>query len=828
MEEGGSYIYVYLKATPSQAVGDIVEVTGTTTTFGGAVQFGSDSVVTKINTITVTVPTANELAGTAITNYADNFAVGDYIEITGNLIVDGTYVNLILADTTVKGSLQSLSTELDLSTYNGKDVIVKGYVLYVSGSTTKYLNLLVTDIEEVQAVTYDTIAEVKAGLVGDSYTTKGTVVGLTGSGFLMEEGGSYIYVYLKAIPSQAVGDIVEVTGTTTTFGGAVQFGSDSVVTKINTTTVTVPTANELAGTAITNYADNFAVGDYIEITGNLIVDGTYVNLILADTTVKGSLQSLSTELDLSTYNGKDVIVKGYVLYVSGSTTKYLNVLVTDIEEKSVTELFKLTILTVNDLHGYIEQEEDGTGGISNMAYLFNQIRNENILDDVVLIANGDMFQGTAISNMTYGLSVLECMNAMGFDAMGIGNHEFDWGLDKILEYFDGDLTNGEANFPLLNANIYLLSDGSLLTVENGNVFQYRIIEKEGIKVGIISYIGDVYNSIIYTAVEPYEFDTNFANSVQQIANNLDSMGVDIIIVNIHDGNSSDIKSYYPNQQIAELKNSDGEYLVDLVINGHTHSYQTDMINRTGGNPLLLVQAGGKGNSFGKISFTIDMSTKEIVGQQISLVDVSTAGTNYDQSVQDIVDEYAEAMGSEALAVAGETVLYTSQLQSWVGNLMIAATGADIALSNDGGIRSTGNIVSGEDITIATLYEISPFDNTIILMELTYEEMEDIIYREPVFYVLADGVELNPGQTYTLAVISYVYGWDELQEDASTEDIDTGLIVRDLMIADVILKGEQGEAFSPISSPEASIGLIYQSIYANMDVESDNYKAISIC
>ncbi|MDD4184375.1 MAG: hypothetical protein PHI01_03070, partial [Candidatus Izemoplasmatales bacterium] len=208
MEEGGSYIYVYLKAIPSQAIGDIVEVTGTTTTFGGAVQFGSDSVVTKINTITVTVPTANELAGTAITNYADDFEVGDYIEITGNLIVDGTYVNLILPDTTVKGSLQSLSTELDLSTYNGKDVIVKGYVLYVSGSTTKYLNLLVTDIEEVQAVTYDTIAEVKAGLVGDSYTTKGTVVGLTGSGFLMEEGGSYIYVYLKAIPSQAIGDIV--------------------------------------------------------------------------------------------------------------------------------------------------------------------------------------------------------------------------------------------------------------------------------------------------------------------------------------------------------------------------------------------------------------------------------------------------------------------------------------------------------------------------------------------------------------------------------------------------------------------------------------------
>ena len=78
------------------------------------------------------------------------------------------------------------------------------------------------------------------------------------------------------------------------------------------------------------------------------------------------------------------------------------------------ESMELTILSVNDLHGYIEQDNKGYGGLSNMAFKINEIRNENKYDDVVLIGNGDLFQGTAISNMTQGAAVIECMNAMEF------------------------------------------------------------------------------------------------------------------------------------------------------------------------------------------------------------------------------------------------------------------------------------------------------------------------------------------------------------------------------------------------------------------------------
>ncbi|OQX93665.1 MAG: hypothetical protein B6I17_01830 [Tenericutes bacterium 4572_104] len=466
----------------------------------------------------------------------------------------------------------------------------------------------------------------------------------------------------------------------------------------------------------------------------------------------------------------------------------------------------LKILSVNDLHGYILQDDDGTGGLSNMAFLINQIRNEDPSDDVILIANGDMFQGTAISNMTNGLAVIECMNMMNFDVMGIGNHEFDWEIDTILQYFDGNTENGEANFPLLNANIYLYSDDSLLTVFGGNVFQYTVIEREGIQVGVISYIGSVYSSISYDKVEDYYFDTDIVDSVASIASDLKDNGVDIIIVNIHGGTTSGIENYYYNEQLAELKDNSGHYLVDIVINGHTHSYQTGSISRYNGTPLLMVQAGAYGNAFGEIELSIDTSSMEIMDYSVKLVNVDSAGTNYDEQIETYIETTEAGLEDTVLAVAGETITSKSQLEPWTANVMLAATGADIAVANDGGIRSTGNITAGEDVTISQLYEISPFDNTIWLVEMTYDQVMDFISNSYLYYEIADGVLLDSSKTYQVAIISYVYYWNQLDDVRSDSDIDTGLYIRDLLIQDIEIKGNNGELFSPYTNPEASIDL----------------------
>ena len=640
IEDDEDAIFIFLGSLSSLTLGDYVEVVGTTSEFGGKIQFTSDAVVTKIQTNTYSTPSGAEaLYGSGVDTFISDFEVGEYVMISGMLTISGSYVNVSVTGTDVVISLSG--TGIDYASFDGTEVSVYGYALYVSGSTTHYFNILANQIVGNTTIDYDSIATVKAGTLGETYTTRGTIIGLTTKGLLMYDNYDYIYVYLNAEPALSIGDYIEVTGTTSEFGGEAQFNSDSVVTKLSDGSYNDPEiAAELIGSGVDSYVSDLYVGDYIELEGTLVVNGSYINLYMNNTSIVGSLLAPSG-FDFATYHNQEVTLRGYALYLSGSTTHYFNVLVKDVYVATTSSVFDLTILEVNDLHGYIEQDDDGTGGISNMAYLIDQIRADNPLDDVVLIANGDMFQGTAISNMTYGLAVIECMNMMDFDVMGIGNHEFDWTIENILAYFDGDESNGEADFPLLNANIYLLADDTLLTVIDGNMFTYTIIEREGIQIGVISYVGNIYYSISQVVVADYYFDLDIAGSVTTIANDLRDAGVDIVIVNIHDGDSSGVEYYSVNNQLAQLKATDGTYLVDAVINGHTHSYQSGSISRTNGVAMPVVQAGGKGNAFGEIVLTIDTDTMTVTASTVQLVYVDTAGTNHDTEIETYITHLKE-------------------------------------------------------------------------------------------------------------------------------------------------------------------------------------------
>lgn len=299
--------------------------------------------------------------------------------------------------------------------------------------------------------------------------------------------------------------------------------------------------------------------------------------------------------------------------------------------------FKLNILAVNDLHAYIERDRYGKGGIANTAYLIDQMRGENPLDDTILIANGDM----GVMSPSKGLAVVECMNAMRFDAMGIGNHELDYGTEPFLAYFDGVVINGEADFPLLNANMRLRSDHTLLMVEGGNVFESIIVRREGIRIGIISYIGNCYNSVPDGMIQDYEFDLAIADSAQALAADMrENRDADIIIVNIHDGIFPEAFRYPLNSELANLVDAHGNYLIDAIINGHGHhEYAATGTGRARCAPIAITQGGGNNSAFSRITLTIDTTTNEVVNSSAKIIKVSSAGANYVPMVQEIVDLY---------------------------------------------------------------------------------------------------------------------------------------------------------------------------------------------
>ena len=448
----------------------------------------------------------------------------------------------------------------------------------------------------------------------------------------------------------------------------------------------------------------------------------------------------------------------------------------------------LTIIEANDVHGYIMQDEDGRNGISNMAYLINNIREDVGENNVLLIANGDMFQGTGLVRMSFGQVMIDVMGEMGFDATCLGNHEFDWDLPVILKYFDGNIDNGEAKFPLVNSNVY--QDGKL--VIDQNICETAIFEKAGVKVGLIGYIGDVKSSINALFADKYEFKTNFENLTKRLALSLKDSGADIIVVSIHDGDTSGVSSFDVNKTLANLKDGDN-YLIDAVINGHTHTYQDGAISRSGGVAMPVVQSNGYRSSylysFGRIDLTI--KDKKVTGYSTSHLHASDAKDNYDEKVEDVLDAYferdKETLTKTIVNSTSTISRYSDKTYDWVSGVMLASTGADIAICNTGGLRS--NIVSGK-LTFEDLYQFNPFDNYIIIHELSSNLIRQFLTENEGYYFYSTKTgQIESNKTYKVAIIDYVYysRYYNYYRNKGANAVTTDLIVRDILIEDLSLR-----------------------------------------
>ncbi len=455
--------------------------------------------------------------------------------------------------------------------------------------------------------------------------------------------------------------------------------------------------------------------------------------------------------------------------------------------------FTLKILSINDLHGKIEQT-NSLQGISNLNYEIERIKNESSTDDVVLIANGDMFQGQAISNLNHGLSVVNAMNAMEFDMMGIGNHEFDWGIEEVTRFFDGNLLNGEANFPLINSNVYYKNTTNLLEY----TLPYKVITRESVKIGLISAIGaDQYSSILKTRAEPYEFKS-MTSCLANTADILRSQeNCDIVIANIHDGGTySNYKTTQNNTALASLV---GTRKIDALINGHTHYGYAGTISRGSEVPLPVVQAYSSCSSLGVIELQIE--SKKVVSSNAQLIDMRYKN-NYDQEIQNIVDQDYDLLKNqinEVYGVSGETITDTTLLENWTSSCMQKALDADIAFSNKGGLRGV-SLKANNNITLHELYEINPFDNEILYATISGSKINQFInrYSSSNYYCIKDGLTIEDNKNYVVAVIDYL-GFKNYFP-LGNNYINSHLIFRDIMIKDIKKRTELGLKFYPSTSP----------------------------
>ena len=347
--DGTAYMLVFRGAgwECDVKVGEIIEITGTVSTYGGAYQFGKDAATYEVvGNEPITYPTPIELTADMIAEYSGTDPIlPEYVKVKGTLAISGNYYNLTIDGATLTGSIAYPAD--DLSAFNGKEIEVEGFVTGVTGSG-RYLNLLALNIAEVTGTddggtddgddeSTTTIAEIIEKGVGE-YTTVGKVYGINAQSFLIGDGTAYMLVFRGSgwACDIKVGDQIKITGTVSTYGGAYQFGKDAATYEvIATESVTYTDAIELTGAAV----DAFSAMDpivpvLVKVKGTLAISGSYYNLTIDGATLTGSIAYPAD--DLSAFNGKEIEVEGFVTGVTGSG-RYLNLLALNIAEVTGTD-----------------------------------------------------------------------------------------------------------------------------------------------------------------------------------------------------------------------------------------------------------------------------------------------------------------------------------------------------------------------------------------------------------------------------------------------------------------------------------------------------------
>ena len=334
--ETDAKMLVYLDRTPEVTVGDIVEIMGTTTTYGGCKQFGTDTaiIVTGFEEIEFGEayrPDAAEL---------DSFMSSDrvlvnYVTVEGLLDITNGYYNLYFDGAAIVGSLtypdQVLASELEA--LNGQTVTLTGFITNTA-SNGKFLSIMVHEVAQKEPeqpapieTDIDTVLTSPDGL----YTASGIVIAVNAQSFLMDDGSGSILVYLQAQPNVKVGDVVTVTGTTKMYANAKQFAQDTVITVTGSMEIELPdpyapTAEEIDSLL---YEEQIFV-NYVQLTGTLVIseDGKYYNFYFDGATLIGSLTYPDAALKeiLDPLNGETFTVIGFITGISGGG-QYLNIMV---------------------------------------------------------------------------------------------------------------------------------------------------------------------------------------------------------------------------------------------------------------------------------------------------------------------------------------------------------------------------------------------------------------------------------------------------------------------------------------------------------------------
>ncbi|WP_108482945.1 bifunctional metallophosphatase/5'-nucleotidase [Oceaniglobus ichthyenteri] len=382
--------------------------------------------------------------------------------------------------------------------------------------------------------------------------------------------------------------------------------------------------------------------------------------------------------------------------------------------------YSLTILHTNDFHARFEpiskydsgcSAEDNTAGecFGGSARLVTAIADARARsNNSILVDGGDQFQGTLFYTYYKGKLAAEMMNKMGYDAMTVGNHEFDDG-PEVLRGFTEAL-----DFPILMSNADISGEPLLADVIQKSV----VIEQGGEKIGLIGLTPQ--NTDELASPGPNVIFTDPSDAVQGEVDKLTEQGVNKIIVLSHSGFGVD-------QEVAA--NTTG---VDVIVGGHTNTLLGDMDGAVGKYPTMvgdtaIVQAYAYGKFLGELNVTFDDDGVITAAEGAPLImdgNVAEDSATKDRVAEAAVplDEIRNKVVAETTeAIDGDRTVCRVQ-ECAMGNLIsdamlarVADQGIQIAIQNSGGVRAS---IDAGEVTMGEVLTVLPFQNTLSTFQVT--------------------------------------------------------------------------------------------------------------
>ncbi len=453
----------------------------------------------------------------------------------------------------------------------------------------------------------------------------------------------------------------------------------------------------------------------------------------------------------------------------------------------------LRLISTNDFHGGLEPRTDGAagrrGGAAQLATVIRRLERECTGGCAsLLVDGGDLFQGTPASNLAFGRPVIALFNALGHVAAALGNHDLDWGQDTLRARMR------DARFAILAANI---------TDPSGNRVPWirpdTLVERGGVRIGIVG--------LALQGTPATQFPRNIAGLrflpagpvVIERAAGLRARGAQLVIVIAHAGAVCDSTCRGDMADVAMQAGSS----IDAIVGGHNHIEFNAVVN---GVPIMRGRSSGR--AVAVLDLPMDRAARGAVRPQT--VFVATDSVMPDPEITRIVDAAVAPVAELArrpIATIAED-MRRGVPQHAVGNFIAdaqrAATGAEIAFMNNGGIRTD---LRAGPAGYGTFFELSPFGNALVRLTVTGAQLqaylERVVWRgtpnahvsgltaryDPtrpqggrVIDVTVGGQPLSATRNYVISMSDFMASGGDGLSLAGVPTVDTGIIDLDALIA----------------------------------------------